>query len=144
MPKKPIIMCWSGGKDSAITLGRLLDSDEWAVEGLFTTITETYDRVSMHGVRRELLKAQAEAIGLPLKEVMIPPTCVNDTYQARMREACLTYKTEGIHHMAFGDLFLEDIRNYRDEQLAKVEMQAVYPLWQENTLQLAHECIGSG
>lgn len=144
MPKTPIVMCFSGGKDSAFALGQLLNSPDWEVVELLTTVTETYDRISMHGVRRELLEAQAAAIGLPLKQVPIPPQCINDTYQQRMKDACLAYKARGIHHMAFGDLFLEDIRAYRDEQLAKVEMAAHYPIWGYDTAQLARDVIAQG
>jgi uncharacterized protein (TIGR00290 family) len=141
MAKKPIIMCWSGGKDSALALAELLASPDYDVRGLLTTVTETYDRISMHGVRRELLRAQAQALNLPLTEISIPPECVNETYQQRMQAACLAYKSQGIHHMAFGDLYLEDIRAYRDEQLAKVEMTAIYPIWGRNTTELAHDFI---
>lgn len=144
MVKTPIIMCWSGGKDSSLALHELLQSPEYEVKGLLTTVTETYDRISMHGVRRELLRQQAESIGLPLTEIPIPPQCVNETYQNRMKDACLTYKAQGINHMAFGDLFLEDIRSYRDAQLRQVEMQAVYPVWGLDTRQLAHDFITRG
>ncbi len=144
MSKKPIVMCWSGGKDSAFALGELLRSGEWEVVELLTTVTETYDRISMHGVRRELLEAQATAINLPLKQILIPPQCVNETYQSRMKEACLAYKARGITHMAFGDLFLEDIRSYRDQQLAQVDMTAIYPIWGYNTTQLARDVIEDG
>ncbi|MBY0406117.1 MAG: hypothetical protein K2Q01_00360, partial [Rickettsiales bacterium] len=142
--KTPIVMCWSGGKDSALALGRLLASNEWQVVELLTTVTEGYDRISMHGVRKELLEMQAKSIDLPLKTVLIPPECVNKTYQNRMEIACNAYKARGINHMAFGDLFLEDIRNYRNEQLAKVDMHAIYPLWGQNTAQLARDFITQG
>lgn len=144
MPKIPTVMCFSGGKDSALALGELLKSDEYEVVELLTTVTETYDRISMHGVRRELLEAQAAAIGLPLKQILIPPECVNDTYQSRMKEACLAYKARGIHHMAFGDLYLEDIRAYRNEQLAKVNITPLYPLWAMDTTALAQKFIAEG
>jgi len=137
-------MCWSGGKDSALALHALQQSPDFEVVGLLTTITETYDRISMHGVRRELVEAQAESIGLPLTQVLIPPECVNETYQTRMRNTCLNYKEQGINHMAFGDLFLEDIRAYRDAQLAQVDMEAVYPLWGLDTRMLAGDFIRLG
>jgi len=142
--KKPIVMCWSGGKDSALALSALLRDPEWQVVELLTTVTEGYDRISMHGVRRELLEQQAGALGLKLKIVLIPPQCVNETYQQRMAETCAAYKALGIGHMAFGDLFLQDIRDYRDAQMAKAGMTAIYPLWGQNTRQLAQEFIESG
>lgn len=144
MAKKPIIMCWSGGKDSSLALHALMQSPDYEVVGLLTTVTETYDRISMHGVRRELLVEQAASIGLPLTQILIPPQCVNETYQTRMRDACLAYKAKGINHMGFGDLFLEDIRAYRNSQLALVEMEAVYPLWGLDTRQLAKGFIRQG
>lgn len=142
--KKPIVMCWSGGKDSALALDALFYSEEWQVVELLTTVTEGYDRISMHGVRRELLEAQAHSLGIPLKQVLIPPQCINDTYQNRMREACENYKALGIHHMAFGDLYLQDIRDYRDRMLAQVGMTAIYPLWGLDTSALAQQFIARG
>ncbi len=141
MSRTPIVMCWSGGKDSALALGALLRSQEFTPVALLTTLTEGYDRISMHGVRHALLKVQAEAIGLPLYEVWIPNACVNDTYQHRMRMACEHFKAQGVVHMGFGDLFLEDIRAYRDAMLAQAGMQAVYPLWRKDTAQLARDFI---
>lgn len=137
-------MCWSGGKDSALALQALLSSPDYEVRGLFTTITEGYNRISMHGVRRELLEYQAESIGLPLTCVNIPPQCINEIYQQRMKEACANFKKQGIHHMAFGDLFLEDIRAYRDKMLALAGMVGVYPLWGQDTKQLARNFINHG
>lgn len=142
--KKPIVMCWSGGKDSALALAALRRDPHWQVVELLTTITEGYDRIAMHGVRRELLELQARALGLKLKQVRIPPQCVNDTYQQRMAEACAHYKSLGIRHMAFGDLFLQDIRDYRDAQMAKAGMTAIYPLWGRDTRLLAQDCIAQG
>ena len=142
--KTPIIMCWSGGKDSALALHALTKSPEYEVVGLLTTVTEGYDRISMHGVRRELLEKQAKSIGLPLTQVTIPPECVNPVYEQRMRDTCLKFKEQGINHMAFGDLFLEEIRAYRDKMLAQVEMTAVYPVWGLDTKKLAENFIKDG
>jgi uncharacterized protein (TIGR00290 family) len=144
MHKIPIVMCWSGGKDSSLALQALLNSSEYDVKALLTTVTQEYDRISMHGVRRQLLEAQAASIGLPLHTVLIPPTCHNDTYEQRMREACESFKAQGIHHMAFGDLYLEDIRTYRDKMLAQIAMTAIYPVWGLDTKQLAQDFIASG
>jgi uncharacterized protein (TIGR00290 family) len=144
MTKTPIIMCWSGGKDGALALAELLDSPNYEVRGLLTTVTEGYDRISMHGVRRELLEAQADSIGLPLTQVTIPPQCINDIYQQRMNDACRAFQKQGINHMAFGDLFLEDIRAYRDKVLGSIGMTAVYPVWGLDTKKLAHDFIDRG
>jgi len=141
-------MCWSGGKDSALALYALGQSPayntEFEVVSLLTTVTETYDRISMHGVRRELLEAQARSIGLPLTIVSIPPSCPNDLYEERMKAACLSFQKQGINHMAFGDLFLQDIRDYRDKMLGKIGMTAVYPVWGIDTKKLADGFIRQG
>jgi len=104
------VMCWSCGKDSAIVLWTLQQAGEYEIVGLLTTLTEGYDRVSMSGVRRELLQRQASALGLPVDEVWIPPQCVNPVYEARMGEAVQQLKEGGVAAVAFGDLFLEDLR----------------------------------
>lgn len=144
MARLPVIMCWSGGKDSALALHALLQSPDYEVKGLLTTVTETYDRISMHGVRRDLLEAQAAAIGLPLTRVSIPPQCTNDTYGQRMRSVCHAFKAQGIRHMAFGDLFLEDVRAYRDAMLQQAGMTGVYPLWGRQTAPLSCDLIRHG
>jgi diphthamide synthase (EF-2-diphthine--ammonia ligase) len=124
---EPVLFCWSGGKDSAMALHALQQDPSVRVLALLTTVTEGYDRVSMHGVRRELLERQAESLRLPLHEVFIPPQCVNPIYEARMEEAVKTYKRQGVRRVAFGDIFLEDLRAYRERNLAKVSMQAIFP-----------------
>src|SRR5881394_1108570 len=118
---EPILFCWSGGKDSAMALHALLQREQFRVTALLTTVTEGYERISMHGVRSELLLRQAEAIGLPLHQVRIPPQCVNAVYEARMRDALLSQKERGVRSVAFGDIFLEDLREYRERNLARVE-----------------------
>lgn len=133
---EPILFCWSGGKDSAMALHTLLKQKEVRVVALLTTVTEGYDRISMHGVRRELLARQAESIGLPLHEVFIPPQCVNPIYEARMEEALRVHYAEGIRKVAFGDIFLEDLRVYRENNLARMGMTALFPLWKRNTREL--------
>ena len=122
-------LSWSGGKDSALALRALLDEDGSRPAALLTTVTEDYGRVSMHGVRRELVAAQAEAIGIPLIEVGIPATCPNEVYEARMSEALSSPPLDGVSTMAFADLFLEDIRAYREGRLALAGKQALFPLW---------------
>src|ERR1700732_5594580 len=131
----PILFCWSGGKDSAMALHALLQ-DGVPIAALLTTVTETYDRISMHGVRRELLARQAESIGLPLHEVRIPPRCVNPIYEARMEEAVRLHYDAGVRRVAFGDIFLEDLRAYREENLARIGMTALFPIWKRDTREL--------
>jgi uncharacterized protein (TIGR00290 family) len=135
----PILFCWSGGKDSAMALHALLQRRDVHITALLTTVTETYDRISMHGVRRELLVQQAESIGLPLHEVRIPPQCVNPVYEARMEEALRVHYAEGVRIVAFGDIFLEDLRAYREKNLARVGMTALFPIWKRDTRELIRE-----
>ena len=144
MSTKKVAMSWSGGKDSALALHALKTSDEYEIAALLTTITEDYDRVSMHGVRRALLEEQADSLGIPLVEVLIPKDSSNETYEQRMRLTLERLKAEGTSGVAFGDVFLEDLRRYREEKLALVEMAAVFPIWQRDTSELAGEFIESG
>ncbi|HEY1697583.1 MAG TPA: hypothetical protein VGG39_35725 [Polyangiaceae bacterium] len=138
-------MSWSSGKDSAFALATVLASrDDLDVVALLTTVTEAYDRVSMHGVRRALLRAQAAAVGLPLVEVLIPAPCPNDVYEAQMSAALARAAADGVRTMIFGDLFLEDIRAYRVEKLAAAGFEAVFPLWGRDTRELAGAMIASG
>lgn len=140
----PILVGWSGGKDSAMTLYTLQQQGDVAIVALLTTLTEGYDRISMHGVRRELLEAQAEALGQRLHQVFIPQQCSNEDYAARMEAAMRAFQAEGVTTCAFGDLFLEDIRAYREDNLAKIDMQAVFPLWGRETTALARDFIDLG
>lgn len=142
--KTRTILAWSGGKDSALALRRLQRSGAWRVETLLTTVTEDYDRVSMHGVRSELLEAQAASLGLPLVRVYIPAGSSNETYDERMLSALTPCKARGIDHVAFGDIFLQDVRRYREERLAEVAMQGVFPLWGLDTGRLAHDFVHEG
>jgi uncharacterized protein (TIGR00290 family) len=136
---EPILFCWSGGKDSALALHTLLQQSDVHIAALLTTVTEGYDRISMHGVRRELLQQQAESLRLQLHEVLIPPQCGNPIYEARMEEALLLYFKQGIRRVAFGDIFLEDLRLYREKNLARVAMQAFFPVWKRDTRELIRE-----
>jgi uncharacterized protein (TIGR00290 family) len=133
---EPILFCWSGGKDSAMALHALLQHNELRVVALLTTVTEGYDRISMHGVRRELLERQARSIGLPLHEVFIPQQCVNPIYEARMEEALRVHYDKGVRTVAFGDIFLEDLRAYREKNLARMGMTALFPIWKRDTREL--------
>jgi len=139
-----IVVAWSGGKDSALALHRLQQSSAWKVEALLTTVTEDYDRVSMHGVRRTLLEAQAGSLGLALMQVNIPADCSNEVYDERMLSAMTGCRARGIEHVAFGDIFLEDVRRYREERLAQVTMQAVFPLWGLDSGRLARDFVRQG
>ncbi len=133
---EPILFCWSGGKDSAMALHIILQRDDVQVTALLTTVTEGYERISMHGVRRELLERQAQSIGLPLHEVRIPPQCVNPIYEARMEEALRVHYAQGVRKVAFGDIFLEDLRVYREKNLARIGMTALFPIWKRDTREL--------
>lgn len=140
---EPVLFCWSGGKDSAMALHRLVEQGA-PVAALLTTVTEGYERVSMHGVRRELLRLQAQAIGIPLCEVLIPPECVNPVYEARMEAALRVFKGRGVRTVAFGDIFLEDLREYREKNMARVDMAAVFPVWKRDTGELARYFVQNG
>lgn len=142
--RTPILLAWSGGKDSALTLASLRDSPKWRVAALLTTVTEEYDRISMHGVRTDLLRAQAVALDLPLRIVSIPPSSSNETYELRMGRALDEARAEGIDTVAFGDLFLTDVREYRERMLETVGMRAIFPLWGRPTDELARHFIDSG
>ena len=133
---EPILFCWSGGKDSTMALYTLLQQKSVSIVSLLTTVTEGSERISMHGVRRELLHRQAASLRMPLHEVFIPPQCANAIYEARMEGAMRRYLSQGIHRVAFGDIFLEDLRLYREQNLARVEMQALFPIWKRDTRDL--------
>jgi|SRR5215472_16990902 len=136
---EPILFCWSSGKDSGMALHALLQQEQLRVTALLTTVTEGYERISMHGVRRELLRLQAESTGLPLHEVRIPPQCVNRIYEARMEQALRLHYERGVRRVAFGDIFLEDLRAYREENLARIGMTALFPIWKRDTRELIRE-----
>jgi uncharacterized protein (TIGR00290 family) len=136
-------LSWSGGKDSALVLWTLRRA-RLTPKALITTVTESYERISMHGVRRELLARQAEALRIPLVEVIIPPACVNDVYEARMAEAFAAAPLSGVEAVAFGDLFLEDVRAYREERLAAGGRHGLFPLWGRDTAVLAREFLDAG
>jgi uncharacterized protein (TIGR00290 family) len=139
-----VLFCWSGGKDSAMALHALQSAREYRVTALLTTVTEEYDRISMHGVRRVLLERQAASIGLPLHAVLIPPQCINATYEARMKQALSEHLARGVERVAFGDIFLEDLRVYREKNLAQIEMRALFPIWKRDTRELARDFVRNG
>ena len=143
-PPTPVLLAWSGGKDSALALHALRGDPAFRVEALLTTVTTGYERISMHGVRRALLEAQAEALDLPLVEARISPGASNAEYEASIAKALEPYRVAGITHIAFGDLFLADVRAYRERQLLALGMTGVFPLWLRDTAALAREFIALG
>jgi uncharacterized protein (TIGR00290 family) len=138
------LLSWSSGKDSAWTLHTLRQQGTYDVVGLLTTVNSMFDRVAMHGTRASVLRAQAAAAGLPLIEVPLPWTCSNQQYEAVMRDACASAVSDGIEAMAFGDLYLEDVRRYREERLAGTGITPVFPLWGRDTNALVREMLNSG
>ena len=141
-----VVLSWSGGKDSALALARLREDPRVEVAGLLTTVTAGYDRVSIHGVRRTLLHAQAEALGLPLDEVVLEPQSSNAAYERAWSRALgrLRERMPGVRRLAFGDVFLEDVRRYREELARSLGFRSVFPLWGEPTRELAGEVLERG
>ena len=139
-----VIFCWSGGKDSTLALHRVLEEKKYNPLVLISTLTEGYDRISMHGVRRDLLEAQARSIGMELEQVFIPKEASNEIYEDRMNAVYLKWKSERINTVLYGDIFLEDLRRYRDDNLLRLGMKGAYPLWLQNTDQLSLEFIDLG
>jgi uncharacterized protein (TIGR00290 family) len=141
---KRILLSWSSGKDSAWTLHVLRQRAEYEVVGLLTTFNETAGRVAMHAVRRELVEHQAVAVGLPLWAVPLPWPCSNEQYESLMAEACEKAVAAGVQGIAFGDLFLEDVRTYREKQMKDTGLEPIFPLWGFDTRRLAREMIAQG
>ena len=141
--KEPIVMSWSGGKDAAFALYKILQQEKYDVKYLLTNIYEPNKRVSMHGVPEKLIEVQAKSLGIPLK-IMYIKESTNEEYNIKMKEMLLSFKAEGINKIAFGDIFLEDLKQYREEKLAEVNMQGIFPLWKRNTKELALEFINEG
>jgi uncharacterized protein (TIGR00290 family) len=143
---EPVLVAWSGGKDSALALRAVLGDPTLAVEALLTTVTREYDRISVHGVRRSLLRAQAAALGLPLVEMEIPAECPNATYEERFAAALRAARERNarVRRCVFGDLFLEDVRRYREERLAPLGWQGVFPIWGHDTRAVARDFLDDG
>jgi len=144
MGVKRVLLSWSSGKDSAWALHLLRQRAEVEVVALLTTFNEAADRVAMHAVRRELARLQAARVGLPLWEVDLPWPCTNDKYEEIMRGFCQRAVAEGIDQVAFGDLYLRDVRAYRERQLAGTGLEPIFPLWDLPTRQLAHAMLAAG
>jgi len=124
-----VLLSWSGGKDSALALYELRQDPNYEIVGLLTTVTEDYHRISMHGVPEVLLERQADSIGLPLSKVFISKNGSIEEYESRMKEVLLRFRKSGVLAVAFGDIFLEDVRRYREENLARVRMKGIFPIW---------------
>jgi uncharacterized protein (TIGR00290 family) len=146
MQTTPILLSWSGGKDCLMALQHLLREPRWQVVGLLATVNRTYQRVAMHGTRRDVLHAQAGALGLPLVEAEVDWPGANDAYEAAQAHALAEARRRwpGVRHCAFGDLFLADVRDYRVRQLGREGWRAVFPLWGEDTAMLARRFVGEG
>jgi len=134
--KEKILLSWSGGKDSAMALYEIQKGRNYDISALLTTITDDYDRISIHGVRRVLLEQQAKSLGHPLQKVLIPKRSTNEIYEARINAVLASHKEQGIDSVAFGDLFLGDIKKYRQAHLAKIGMQGLFPIWQRDTTEM--------
>ncbi|MCZ6555609.1 MAG: diphthine--ammonia ligase [Candidatus Dadabacteria bacterium] len=142
--RKNILISWSGGKDSSLALYEIQKSRDYEVAALITTITSDYDRVSMHGLRTILLDEQASSLNIPLEKIFISKNASNDEYESRLKEVLLKYKQLGIRDVVFGDLFLEEIKKYREDLLGKIGMECVFPIWKKDTAKLALEFIDAG
>ncbi|MCX5841385.1 MAG: diphthine--ammonia ligase [Deltaproteobacteria bacterium] len=139
-----VLMSWSGGKDSAMALAEILKSGRYTVAALLTTVTKDYDRISMHGVRRILLKRQAESLGLKLEEVFITKDASSADYESSMEMTLLKHKDSGVSSVVIGDIFLEDLRKYREEKLSRVNMRGIFPIWKVETHELVERFIKAG
>jgi uncharacterized protein (TIGR00290 family) len=142
--QKSVLVSWSGGKDSCMALYEIQQLSDTRVEALVTTVTRDYDRISMHGVRRVLLERQAASLGLPLHQIYISKGASNEEYEEKTGAAFSAYHAHGITSVAFGDLFLEDIRAYRERLLAKHSMTGMYPIWGRDTSKLIRDFIAQG
>lgn len=144
MAREKVVFCWSGGKDSALALNRLLNDGRYEIVSLLTTCNEHFQRVSMHGVRLELLDAQARAIGLPLEKVFMSQRSSNEEYERKMSAALMAHKARGVTSCVFGDIFLEDLRRWREQNLARAGLRGIFPIWKMDSCELIQEFISLG
>jgi uncharacterized protein (TIGR00290 family) len=142
--KEKVLLSWSGGKDSALALHELRKSGKYEVAALLTTITRDYDRICMHGVRSILLEQQAESLGVPAEKIFISKNASNEEYESSMRQILERYRSEGVCGVVFGDIFLEDLRKYRQERLSQIGMKGLFPIWKRDTAELACAFIDLG
>lgn len=141
---KKVICSWSGGKDSAMALHELQKSRAYEVLGLLTVVTKDYGRISMHGVREELLESQAAVLDLPIIKIYITKNSDNKEYELRMKDVLMRYKELGAEAVVFGDIFLEELKRYREERLHEVDMEGIFPIWKRDTKELANSFIDLG
>jgi len=139
-----VLFSWSGGKDSSLALYEIQKSGKYEITSLITTVTSEYDRVSMHGLRTSLLEEQGSSLNVPLEKVFISKNASNEEYGSSFNKVLLNYKESGIRDVVFGDLYLEDIKKYREALLEKIDMECVFPIWKRDTRKLAHEFINLG
>jgi len=144
LQREALLFNWSGGKDSSLTLYHTLRLSQYEVKYLLTSINEKFNRVSMHGVRVSLVEKQAQSIGIPLRLLSVPGTVSMETYDNLMRQSLEQFKNEGIKTTVFGDIFLEDLRKYREDQLAKIGMKGIFPIWKKSTTALVQEFMDLG
>ncbi|KPK35643.1 MAG: ATP-binding protein [Phycisphaerae bacterium SG8_4] len=142
--KEKVLLAWSGGKDAALALHELRKSGQYEVTALLTTITRDYDRVCMHGVRSILLEQQAESLGLPVETMFISKNASNEEYESSMRQILEKYQAQGVCGVVFGDIFLQDLRQYREERLSQIGMKGLFPIWKRDTAELACTFIDLG
>ncbi len=143
MPER-VLLSWSGGKDSALALYEINKSENFDIIALITTITDQYDRVSMHGIRTTLVEQQAKSIGLPLERILISKNASNKEYESKLNEVLIKHSERGINSVVFGDIFLEDVKKYREDLLKKIGMRGVFPIWKRDSRELAKQFIDLG
>lgn len=139
-----VLFSWSGGKDSSFAFYEIQRSREYEISSLLTTVTADYDRISMHGVRRILLERQADSLGFPIEKILISKASSNEEYESKMKQVLEKYLSKGVSSVVFGDIFLEDVRKQREENLSKLNMSGIFPLWKRNTADLAKQFIDLG
>ena len=142
--KEKVIFSWSGGKDSAIALHEIQKAGQYEIRTLLTTVNAEYDRISIHGVRRELLEQQALSLGLPLEQILLLKDFSNEEYENKMQKTLEKYKEAGVNSVVFGDIFLEDLKQHRENKLSTIGMTGVFPIWKKDTRKLAQKFIDSG
>lgn len=141
---KKVILSWGGGKDSTLALYEIQKTSNYEILGLLTTLTEDYDRISIHGVRRILLEQQADSLGFPLEKMFISKNASNKEYEFKMRQVLAKYLKDCVFSVVFGDIFLEDVRKYREDTLSKIGVKGIFPIWKRDTHELAHTFIDLG
>ena len=142
--REKVIVGWSGGKDSALALYEILKTDKYEVLELLTTLTKDYDRISIHGVRRELLEQQAKSLRFPIEKMLISKNASNEEYEKELLRILVEHRDRGVFSMVFGDIFLDDVRKYREQMLSRIGMKCIFPIWKRETHELAQSFINNG